>query len=80
MLSVYVGAITGFNFLIAVCFCIGEINVVTYSTTGVPLIQIYFDSTGSLVASCILATLIVIIDIAVDKKSEFFPGEGSKYR
>jgi choline transport protein len=64
VLSVYVGAVTGFIFLIAVCFCIGDINAVAYTTTGVPLIQIYFDSTNSNVASCILATLIVIIDIA----------------
>jgi choline transport protein len=64
VLSVYVGAVTGFIFLIAVCFCIGDINAVAYTSTGVPLIQIYFDSTNSLVASCILATLIVIIDIA----------------
>jgi choline transport protein len=64
VLSVYIGAITGFVFLIAVCFCIGDINTVADTPTLVPLIQIFFDSTNSKVGSCILASLIVIIDIA----------------
>ena len=61
--SVYIGAVTGFVFLIAVCFCIGDITTVADTPTLVPLIQIYFDSTNSNVGSCILATLIVIIDL-----------------
>lgn len=60
--SVYIGALTGFIFLVAVCFCIGDIDNVADSPTGVPLIQIFFDSTNSNAGSCILATLIVIID------------------
>jgi choline transport protein len=64
VLSVYIGAITGFVFLIAVCFCIGDITTVADTPTLVPLIQIFFDSTNSNVGSCILASLIVIIDVA----------------
>ncbi len=63
VLSVYIGAITGFVFLIAVCFCIGDINEVAETSTLVPLIQIYFDSTNSNVGACILASFIVIIDL-----------------
>lgn len=62
-MSVYIGAITGFVFLIAVCFCIGDITEVAATPTLVPLIQIYYDSTNSNVGSCILASLIVVIDI-----------------
>lgn len=62
VLSVWIGALTGFVFLIAVCFCIGDINTVADSSTGVPLIQIYYDSTNSKAASCVLASLIVVID------------------
>ena len=40
ILSVYVGCITGFGFLVAVCFCIGDITMTAESTTGVPLIQV----------------------------------------
>ncbi|KUJ19226.1 amino acid transporter [Mollisia scopiformis] len=63
VMSVYIGAITGFVFLISVCFCIGDINQVADTPTLVPLIQIFFDSTNSNVGSCFLATLIVIIDL-----------------
>lgn len=63
VLSVYIGAVTGFIFLIAVCFCIGDITTVANTPTLVPLIQIYFDSTNSTVGSCILASLIVVIDL-----------------
>ena len=61
IMSVYIGAITGFIFLISVCFCIGDIASTASSTTGVPLIQIFYDSTGSIVGTCFLSSLIVVI-------------------
>ena len=61
VMSVYIGAITGFIFLISVCFCIGDITETAESTTGVPLIQIFYDSTGSVVGSCFLSSMIVVI-------------------
>jgi len=63
VLSVYIGAFTGFVFLVAACFCIGDIDATATTTTGVPLIQIFFDSTSSVVGSCCLASLIVVIGI-----------------
>ncbi|PQE14053.1 gaba permease protein [Rutstroemia sp. NJR-2017a BBW] len=63
VLSVYIGAITGFIFLIAVCFCVGDIDEVANTATLVPLIQIYFDSTNSNVGACFLASMIVIINV-----------------
>ncbi len=59
--SIYIGAITGFIFLISICFCIGDINATAASTTGVPLIQIFYDSTSSVVGTCFLSSLIVVI-------------------
>ncbi|KAI1004400.1 hypothetical protein K3495_g3813 [Podosphaera aphanis] len=61
VLSVYIGAVTGFIFLVSICFCIGDIQTVANTPTMVPLIQIYFDSTNSRIASCILASLITVI-------------------
>jgi len=60
IMSVYIGAITG---LIAVCFCIGDITTVAETPTLVPLIQIYFYSTNSNAGACVLASLMVIIDL-----------------
>lgn len=60
-MSVYLGAITGFFFLISAYFCVGDIQETAQSSTGVPLIQIFFDSTGSVAGSCILGSMISII-------------------
>ncbi|KAF2104499.1 GABA permease [Rhizodiscina lignyota] len=61
--SVYIGAFTGLVFLISACFCIGDIDTVATTPTGTPLIQIFFDSTGSRGGSCALASLITVIVI-----------------
>ncbi|KAI9852356.1 MAG: hypothetical protein M1824_002017 [Vezdaea acicularis] len=61
VMSVYVGAITGLIFLISICFCIGDITATATSSTGVPLIQIFYDSTQSTVGACFLSSLIAII-------------------
>ena len=61
IMSVYIGAVTGFIFLISVCFCIGDITSTAQSTTGVPLIQIFYDSTHSVIGTCFLSSLIVVI-------------------
>lgn len=63
ILSVWIGALTGFVFLIAACFCIGSIEGVAQSATGVPIIQIFYDSTGSVAGSTCLTVLLIVIDI-----------------
>ncbi|KAK5135566.1 hypothetical protein LTR08_005046 [Meristemomyces frigidus] len=61
ILSVYIGAVTGFVFLVAACFCIGDIATTAESATGVPIVQIFYDSTASVAgASCLTVLLIVI--------------------
>ncbi|KAL9111241.1 MAG: hypothetical protein Q9227_004319 [Pyrenula ochraceoflavens] len=59
--SVYIGAITGFVFLVSAFFCIGDLDTTAKSSTGVPLIQIFYDSTGSVGGACVLASMISII-------------------
>lgn len=63
ILSVWIGAATGFVFLIAVCFCMGSIEGVAASATGVPIVQIFYDSTGSVAGSTCLTVLLIVIDI-----------------
>ncbi|KAF7713745.1 Amino acid permease [Penicillium ucsense] len=63
ILAVCLGAVTGFAFLLTLCFCIGDIAATAQSSTGVPVIQIMYDSTGNKVATCILASLIAVIVI-----------------
>ena len=61
IMSVYLGAITGFIFLISAFFCIGDLEATATTPTGVPLIQIFYDSTGSVAGATVLASLIAVI-------------------
>lgn len=59
--SVWIGAITGFAFLIAAMFCIGNLEAVATTPTGVPLIAIFQEATGSKGGALGLTILITII-------------------
>jgi choline transport protein len=61
VMSVYIGAVTGFAFLVSACFCIGDIEATATTATGTPLIQIVYDSTRSTGGTCALISLIVVI-------------------
>lgn len=63
ILAVVLGAVTGFAFLLTLCFCIGDIAQTAESSTGVPVIQIIYDSTGNKAATCILTSMIAVIVI-----------------
>ena len=63
VMSVYIGAVTGFIFLISICFCIGDIAATAQSTTGVPLIEIFYNSTGSIVGTCFLSSMFVVVGL-----------------
>lgn len=63
IMSVILGAVTGFAFLLTLCFCIGDINETQNTTTGVPVIHIMYDSTGSKAGTCVLSGMIAIIVI-----------------
>ncbi|KAF2431563.1 GABA permease [Tothia fuscella] len=75
VLAVYMGAVTGFIFLVAICFCIGDIETTALSPTGVPLMQIFYDSTGSVGGTCALTTLITVIVLVC---SNSLMAEGSR--
>ena len=59
--SVWIGAVTGFAFLIAAMFCIGNLDAVSTTPTGVPLIAIFQEATGSIGGALGLTILITII-------------------
>lgn len=61
ILSVLMGAVTGLVFLLTLCFCMGDIEATANSSTRVPVIQIFYDSTQSKVGTCVLASLITVI-------------------
>ncbi|KAH7361173.1 GABA permease [Pyrenochaeta sp. MPI-SDFR-AT-0127] len=61
IMSVYIGFFTGFIWLIALCFCIGDLETTGTTATGVPVIEIIFNSTGSVAGASTLASMIAII-------------------
>lgn len=63
VMSVYIGFVTGFIFLIVACFCMGDVADMASSTTGVPVIEIFRHSTGSEAGATGLASLIVVIGL-----------------
>lgn len=60
-MSVYIGFFTGFVWLIALCFCIGDLEETANTATGVPVIAIFYNSTGSVAGASTLASMIVVI-------------------
>lgn len=61
VMSVYLGGVTGFIFLIAAFFCCSDLEAVATTPTGVPLIEIFAESTGNIGAATFLAFLITVI-------------------
>ncbi|KAE9369601.1 amino acid transporter [Stipitochalara longipes BDJ] len=61
--AVWIGAITGFIFLVAVCFCIVDIDAAASTPTGVPIFEIFESATRSFAAGMVLSVQISIISL-----------------
>ncbi|KAI1612688.1 amino acid transporter [Exophiala viscosa] len=59
--SVWIGALTGFAFLIAAFFCIRNLSAIETTSTGMPIIAIFYEATGSVGGAIGLTTLITVI-------------------
>ena len=78
ILAVVMGAVTGFFFILTLCFCMGDIEATANSSTGVPVIRIFYDSTQNKAATCILASMMTVI-IIVASVSLLAEGSRSVY-
>jgi choline transport protein len=61
VLATFFNGILGILMLITFCFCIGNIDDVMNSSTGVPIIQVLFNVTGSYAGTCVMATLLIVL-------------------
>ncbi|KAJ4338065.1 hypothetical protein N0V87_004213 [Didymella glomerata] len=75
VMAVYMGFITGFAWLIALSFCIGDLDATATTATGVPVIEILFNSTGSVAGASALTSMISIICLVA---SNSLMAEGSR--
>ena len=76
--SVYLGGVTGFIFLVSAFFCISDLEAVASTATGVPLLQIFAESTGNIGAATFLGFLIAVI-VLVCANSLMAEGSRSLY-
>ncbi len=61
--SVILNGVLGFGMLIAVLFCVGDIDSVLHTPTGYPFMQIFLRATNSIGASTLMATLVTVLSI-----------------
>jgi amino acid transporter len=59
--SVALNSVLGFAFLIAVLFCMGDIQSALATTTGFPIIEIFYNITGSTGAASAMSSAIVLM-------------------
>lgn len=63
MISMMVNGTTGFAMVIAVLFCMGDVDKALNSPTGYPFMEIFLQATGSVAASAAMASLITVLAI-----------------
>ncbi|KAJ5994550.1 amino acid permease [Penicillium sp. IBT 35674x] len=61
MLSVLVNGCLGFGMLIAVLFCVGDLEDALHSRTGYPFMEIFYEATNSLSGSLFMCSIILVI-------------------
>ncbi|KAK9455628.1 Hnm1p [Dipodascopsis uninucleata] len=60
VLSVIIGFFTGFVYIIAILFCLVDVDAVVSTNTGVPLLEIFYDALRSKVGASCLCSITLI--------------------
>jgi choline transport protein len=61
--TIAINGVMGFGILLALLFCIGDVESVLETATGYPVIQIFYNTTGSLPAANAMTSAIVAMAI-----------------
>ncbi|EED13334.1 GABA permease, putative [Talaromyces stipitatus ATCC 10500] len=59
--TILINGTMGFGFLVAILFCMGDLNSALQTTTGYPIIQIFYNITGNVHSATALSSTIVIM-------------------
>ncbi|KAH7176998.1 amino acid/polyamine transporter I [Dactylonectria macrodidyma] len=60
MYAIGVGGTTGTIFILVILFCLTDLASVIATSTGMPLIELVFQATGSRVAACVISCMLAI--------------------
>ena len=63
MMSVAINGTLGFTMMIAIFYCIGDVNAALNTATDYPFMEIFVQATDSVAAAAILASLITIMQM-----------------
>lgn len=63
ILSIILNGSMGFAMIIAILFCLGDIDAALSSDTGYPFIEIFFQATRSISGSATMASLVAILGL-----------------
>lgn len=55
--------ISGFAYIIAILFCITDLESVANSITGVPILEIYYQATNNKIGASCLQTLLMLCQV-----------------
>ncbi|KAJ5098388.1 choline transport protein [Penicillium argentinense] len=64
MLSVLINGSLGFGMLLAMLFCLGDIELALQSPTGYPFMSIFLQATGSVVGTAVMCSIITTMGIS----------------
>ena len=63
LLSMVINGVLGFGMIIAVLFCLGDLESALQTPTGYPYIEIFYQATGSLAGSAIMTSIIIALSL-----------------
>lgn len=59
--SIAINGMLGFAFLLTVLFCMGDFEAALNTATGFPIIQIFYNITGSAAGSAAMTSMLIIM-------------------
>jgi choline transport protein len=61
ILTVVINGVFAFGFIVALLYCIGDLDTILASPTGLPIIEVFYLATNSKAATNVLMVMILIV-------------------
>lgn len=61
--ATFFNGLLGLTMIITLCFCIGDIDGVLKSSTGIPIIQVLYNATGSFNGTVVMTCVLIILSM-----------------